>query len=45
MDFISNLKTSFNDFDQAFTAVKEGNYWGVAAIQYNFTQAIKNKYV
>jgi hypothetical protein len=45
IDFIENLKTSFNNFDQAFTGVKEGHYWGVAAIQYNFTQAVKNKYV
>ncbi|CAF4624595.1 unnamed protein product [Rotaria socialis] len=35
--------TSFNQFDKAIDAVKQGHYWGVAAIQYNFTQAIKNK--
>ncbi|CAF3240969.1 unnamed protein product [Rotaria sp. Silwood2] len=35
--------TSFNDFDKAIDLVKQGQYWGAAAIQYNFTQAIKNK--
>ncbi|CAF1478403.1 unnamed protein product, partial [Rotaria sordida] len=35
--------TSFNDFDKAIDLVKQGKYWGVAAIPYNFTQAIKNK--
>ncbi|CAF4912728.1 unnamed protein product [Rotaria sp. Silwood1] len=35
--------TSFDDFDKAIDLVKQGKYWGVAAIPYNFTQAIKNK--
>ncbi|CAF3646185.1 unnamed protein product [Rotaria sp. Silwood1] len=37
------MKTSFDDFDKAIDLVKQGKYWGVAAIPYNFTQAIKNK--
>ncbi len=45
IDFILNLKTSFNEFDQAHNAVKQGQYWGVAAIRSNFTQAVINKYV
>ncbi|CAF0811762.1 unnamed protein product [Rotaria sordida] len=35
--------TSFNEFNKAMDAVKQGHYWGVAAIEFNFTQAIKNK--
>ncbi|CAF1123969.1 unnamed protein product [Rotaria sp. Silwood1] len=35
--------TSFNEFDKAMDVVKQGQYWGAAIIQYNFTQAIKNK--
>jgi hypothetical protein len=38
------LKKSFNDFDQAIDSVKQGHYWGVASIQYNFTQAVRNKF-
>ncbi|CAF4419683.1 unnamed protein product, partial [Adineta steineri] len=34
---------SFNDFDKAIDSVQQGNYWGVAALQENFTQAVKNK--
>ncbi|CAF3580506.1 unnamed protein product [Rotaria sp. Silwood1] len=35
--------TSFNEFDKAMDVVKQGHYWGAAIIQFNFTQAIKNK--
>ena len=36
---------SFNELNKAVDAVKEGHYWGVAVIRYNFSQAIKHKYV
>ncbi len=39
------LKTSFNDFNQATEAVRQGHYWGVAAIRRNFSQAVINKSV
>lgn len=39
------LKTPFDDFGQAVHAVREGHYWGVAAIRFNFSQAVKNKSV
>ncbi|CAF2587733.1 unnamed protein product [Rotaria sp. Silwood2] len=35
--------TSFNELDKAMDVVKQGHYWGTVAIQFNFTQAIKNK--
>ncbi|CAF5023533.1 unnamed protein product, partial [Rotaria sp. Silwood1] len=37
--------TSFNDFNKAMDLVKQGQYWGLIAIQENFTQAIKNKLI
>ncbi|CAF4884462.1 unnamed protein product, partial [Rotaria sp. Silwood1] len=36
---------SFNDFNKAMDLVKQGQYWGVIAIQDNFTQAVKNKLI
>ncbi|CAF5063957.1 unnamed protein product [Rotaria sp. Silwood1] len=36
---------SFNDFNKAMDLVKQGQYWGVIAIQDNFTQAVKNKVI
>jgi hypothetical protein len=37
--------TPFNDFNHAIEAVRQGHYWGVAAIRRNFSQAVKNKSV
>ena len=31
------------NLNQAIEAVKQGHYWGVAAIRPNFSQAVKNK--
>jgi len=42
---LAYLKTSFNDFNQATEAVRQGHYWGVAAIRRNFSQAVINKSV
>ncbi|CAF1626056.1 unnamed protein product [Adineta ricciae] len=36
---------SFNELNKAVDAVKEGHYWGVAVIRYNFSQAIKHKLI
>ncbi|CAF5118000.1 unnamed protein product, partial [Rotaria sp. Silwood1] len=37
--------TPFRDFNKAMDLVKQGQYWGVIAIQDNFTQAVKNKLI
>jgi hypothetical protein len=37
------FKTQFNDFNRAIDAVRQGHYWGVAAIRRNFSQAVTNK--
>ncbi|CAF5131400.1 unnamed protein product, partial [Rotaria sp. Silwood1] len=37
--------TSFNGFNKAMDLVKQGQYWGVIAIQDYFTQAVKNKLI
>ncbi|CAF4035754.1 unnamed protein product, partial [Rotaria sordida] len=37
--------TPFNDFNKAMDLVKQGQYWGIIAIQDNFTQAVKNKLI
>ncbi|CAF1347839.1 unnamed protein product [Rotaria sp. Silwood1] len=35
--------TPFYDLNQAIAAVKRGDYWGVTAIRFNFSEGIKNK--
>ncbi|UJR07556.1 hypothetical protein I4U23_011844 [Adineta vaga] len=37
--------TPFNDLSRAIDGVKEGHYWGVAVIRYNFSQAIRHKLI
>ncbi|CAF4604566.1 unnamed protein product, partial [Rotaria magnacalcarata] len=34
--------TPFDDFNKAIDAVKQGHYWGVAAIRLNFSRGIQN---
>ncbi|CAF1059337.1 unnamed protein product [Rotaria sp. Silwood1] len=37
--------TPYNDFNKSMDLVKQGQHWGVIAIQDNFTQAVKNKLI
>ncbi|CAF3754855.1 unnamed protein product [Rotaria socialis] len=37
--------TPFDDFNKAIDAVKQGHYWGVAAIRLNFSRGIQNKLI